>query len=316
MKPANPSTKQITMRTAQSEDDFWLVRQLLIDCWHQAPPFFNWEIRRWDGSYFHNKQPGFDARWDGGQSVGLWETADGRLVAAVHPESKGSAWLNINPAYRRLEPGMLDWAETQLPHPDQHGQQRLRVFCWEFDHLRIDLLQSRGYRKTGTGDVLREKPYNTAEPPSPRLPEGYRLHTVRPGNREDCERYARLLNDSFRRDFHTAQELITFTKHSPSFRSELELAAVAPDGSFAALTGMIYDADNRFGLFEPVCATQERRPLGLTGALMAEGYRRVRLLGAEHCYTGTGIGMAANRFYESCGFKIIQTGWMWIKEVP
>ena len=165
------------------------------------------------------------------------------------------------------------------------------------------------------GDVVREKPYTAELCPRMELPGGYRLHTVRPGHPEDCERYAALLNAAFRRSFHSAAEIVTFTENSPSFCQELELVAVAPDGSFAALTGMIYDQDNRYGLFEPVCATPEPRPIGLTGALMLEGWRRVRALGAEHCHVGTGIGMPANRFYEAVGFKIIRTGLYWVKEL-
>jgi predicted N-acetyltransferase YhbS len=188
------------------------------------------------------------------------------------------------------------------------------VRACEYDREREELLLARGYTKTKQGEVIREKPYVGNQPP-PGMPAGYRLHCVRPGHPGDCERYAALLNAAFRRDIHNAKEIAAFTLNSPSFNSELELAAVAPDGSFAALAGMIYDADNRFGLFEPVCATPEPRPLGLTGALMLEGHRRVRALGAEHCYVGTGMGMAANRFYNAIGFKVIHTCWYWKKEI-
>jgi predicted N-acetyltransferase YhbS len=209
---------------------------------------------------------------------------------------------------------MLDWAEEHLAHAGKDGRPKLQVFAWEYDGQLQELLASRGYTKTGGGEVLREKPYDGSELKVPPMPDGYRLHTVRPGNLEDCERYAALLNAAFRRTFHKAKELMTFTMNSPSYRQELELVAVAPDGSFAALTGMIYDEVNRFGMFEPVCATPGPRPLGLTGTLMLEGYKRVREMGAEHCYVGTGIGMPANRFYDSVGFKVIHTGHMWEKE--
>ena len=43
--------------------------------------------------------------------------------------------------------------------------------------------------------------------------------------------------------------------------------------------------------------------------------QRVRELGAEHCYVGTGSGRAANRFYGAVGFKVIRTGWFWVKEM-
>ena len=122
------------------------------------------------------------------------------------------------------------------------------------DRERQELLGRRGYEKTAGGEHLRRW-CGACPPEGAPLPAGYRLHAVRPGHAEDCERYAALINAAFRRTCHTAQEVATFTMLSPSFSPELELVAVAPDGSFAALTGMIYDTGNRFGLFEPVCAT-------------------------------------------------------------
>lgn len=307
------SNKQ-AFRLASGEDDFWLVRKLLSDCWKLATPFFNWEVRRWDGLYFHDEVPGFSHARYGEQPVGLWETTLGGLIGAVFAEGSGDAWLAIHPEQRHMESEMLSWAEANLARPNKEGVTRLGVFCWEYDDLRRELLESRGYRKTESGDVYREKPYPDELPPPPQLPNGYKLHTLRPGNMEDCERYADLINAAFRRDFHKAGDIATFTTRSPSFRADLEMIAQAPDGSFAALAGMIYDEENRFGYFEPVCATPKPRPIGLTGMLMLEGWRRVRLLGAEDCYVQTGLGMAANRFYNACGFRVIHTGWMWKKE--
>jgi GNAT superfamily N-acetyltransferase len=305
--------ERISMRTAEGEADFWLLRGFLEDTWPLAVPFFNWEVRRLDGAYFHNEKPGWDARWNGGSDLALWQKPDGQLVGAVHPEGKGQAWLQTHPDYHGLGGEMLDWAEVNLVHPDKEGCPRLIVFAWEYDEERQELLHQRGYTRTEAGDVLREKPYSGKEVLAPSMPEGYRVHEVRPGHTGDCERYAALLNAAFKRSIHSTQELVTFTTMSPSYRQEIELVAVAPDGSFAALTGMTYDENNRFGSFEPVCAIPGPKPLGLTGKLMLEGYRRVRQMGAEHCYVGTGIGMAANRFYEAVGFKIIHTGLYWKK---
>jgi len=304
----------ITMRTARGEEDFWLVRGFLLEIWGEMPPAFCWEVRRWDGSYFHDTKPGFKDSWGGADGVGLWFDAD-RLVAVVHPEDGGDTWLEVRRDYRWLEPQLLDWAEQNLARPDKAGQNRTWVLAWDYDSERQALLASRGYVNTGKGEVFRERPYPN-EPIAPvALPDGYMLHEVRPGNQQDAECYAALLNDGFRRDFHQAAEIVHFTENSPSFRSEIELVAVAPDGRFAALTGMIYDEVNRFGLFEPVCATRGPRPIGLTGLLMQEGWRRVRELGALTCHVGTGIGMAANRFYDACGFKVINTGYYWKKVI-
>jgi mycothiol synthase len=305
----------ITTRTPRGEEDFWLVRDLLIDAWSLMPPGFNWETRRWDGSYFHNDQPGWQERLGGAQSVSLWETHEGRLVGVVHPESGGDAWLEVHRDFRHLEGEMLTWAEEHLTPSGKDGDSGLRVFAWEYDEERQQLLRHRGYSKSKRGEVLRRKPCAEAAKTPLQMPSGYRLHAVRPGHPEDCRRYAELLNAAFGRTSHKAQEIATFTTKSPSFRSDLELVVMAPDGSFAALAGMIYDKINRFGYFEPVCATPEPHPLGLTGTLMLEGHRRACNLGAECCYVGTGIGMPANRFYEALGFDVISVGWVWEKSV-
>jgi predicted N-acetyltransferase YhbS len=312
-------SQRITHRTASGEADFWLVRRFLLDAWALAPLGHVWDVRRWDGAYYHNAQPGWRAHWRGGAAVGLWEAsgaagAGARLVGAVHPEGAGEAWLHVHPACRWLEAEMLEWAEANLANPGADGSPRVSVFASDGDRERQELLGRRGYEKTAGGEHLRRW-CGACPPEGAPLPAGYRLHAVRPGHAEDCERYAALINAAFRRTCHTAQEVATFTMLSPSFSPELELVAVAPDGSFAALTGMIYDTGNRFGLFEPVCATPAPRPLGLTGGLMREGVRRVLALGAEQCYVSTGIGMAANRFYEAVGFKPVATGHYWVKNV-
>lgn len=333
----------ITHRTGSGEADFWLVRQFLLDTWALMPLGRIWDVRRWDGAHFHRAPEGWDEHWRGGAAIGIWEVDDvpgtgRRIVATVHPEGAGEAWLEVHPDYRFLEDAMLAWAEANLacepkPRPGASTQPsgasaqtsgdqppsagarpRLTVFAADTDQQRQELLVSRGFTRTKGGEVLRR--WQNPEPPPPvALPTGYRFHELRPGDPQDCERYAVLINAAFRRTFHKAEEIANFTLHSPSFRADLELIAQAPDGSFAALAGMIYDAQNDYALFEPVCATPGPRPLGLTGLLMHEGVRRVLALGARDVYVGTAYGLAANRFYNAVGFKVVHSGSYWAKDM-
>ncbi|MBI3957829.1 MAG: hypothetical protein HY328_03390 [Chloroflexi bacterium] len=41
----------------RGDEDFWRVRQLLIDIYSITPTGFNWEVRRWDGTRFHDPDP-------------------------------------------------------------------------------------------------------------------------------------------------------------------------------------------------------------------------------------------------------------------
>ena len=145
------------------------------------------------------------------------------------------------------------------------------------------------------------------------MAEGYIMRTTRPGDMNDCERMADLLNAAFKRNIHSAKEYHTFTTQSPSYRSDIDLVAEAPDGSLAANAGMIYDEDNRFGLFEPVCTHPDHLRKGLASTLMFEGLHRVRDLGATDLYVGTGDQVAANALYETIGFTEVYKGYYWRK---
>jgi len=65
--------EHVTARPYRDDQDFWRVRNLLIETYPITPPDFNWEVRRWDGSRFHSKEAVWEPYWDG--RVGLWETA-------------------------------------------------------------------------------------------------------------------------------------------------------------------------------------------------------------------------------------------------
>lgn len=57
-------TQHIASRTVQGKDDFWRIRNLLLETYPITPPDFNWDIRRWDGSFFHHEEPGWHPRWN------------------------------------------------------------------------------------------------------------------------------------------------------------------------------------------------------------------------------------------------------------
>lgn len=309
------STQRIMSRPIHGEDDFWQVRSLLLETYPITPPDFNWDIRRWDGSFFHHDEPGWDPRWN--KQVRLWETEDGRLVGAVHPDGGGDAFLQLHPDYCHLEEEMIAWAEDHLATPTEDGKQRqLHIFAYEYDSPRRRLLEQRAYEKMPWGGVIRRLRLGNKPLPQPVMAEGYTLRTTRSGDNDDCERVASLFNAAFNRDCHTAKEICSFWAASPSYRRDLELVAEAPDGSLAALAGMIYEEVNRFGLFEPVCTHPDHRRMRLASALMFEGLHRVKALGAVEVYVATGDMVPANRLYESVGFTEVYQGYTWRKLLP
>lgn len=149
--------------------------------------------------------------------------------------------------------------------------------------------------------------------PTPVLADGYLLRSTGPTD-DDHQRVTDVLNAGFNRSIHTAAEFKRFTLGSPSYRHDLNLVAVAPDGVFAALVGVTYDEANRRGIFEPVCTHPDHRRRGLAQTLMFEGLHRLKALGAADVYVGTGDMEAANALYESVGFTEAYRGYIWRKD--
>ncbi len=304
--------QRIHSRSFREDEDFWRVRDLLIKTYPITPTGFNWELRRWDGWRYYKSDPSWNRDWE--KSVRIWETADGTLVGAAHPEGTGDVHLQLHPDYREIEEEMIVWAEDNLTADTENGQHRhLHISVFEYDSPRKHLLERRGYEKLPQGEVMRRMRLGNRLPPNPAINKGYRMRNVNPEDDGDCQRIADILNASFGRSFHNRTEFRVFAAHAPCFRKELDLVAEAPDGSFAAYVGAPYIDANRYGVFEPVCTHPDHQRKGLAQALMFEALHRLKSLGATDVYVGTGDQVAANRLYDSVGFGEAYKAHIWRK---
>ena len=127
------------------DEDWWRVRRLLVGSHAAAPPSWNWGIRRWDGARFHNEVPRLAEGFAGRSAV--WETADGRLVGAVHPEGErgDEAFLELDPDSRHLQPAMLDWAEAA-----RRGPRRTACGRWTWSRGTTTSRAGGCWRRAGT----------------------------------------------------------------------------------------------------------------------------------------------------------------------
>ncbi|MFN8529969.1 MAG: GNAT family N-acetyltransferase [Anaerolineae bacterium] len=303
----------ITHRPFSGDEDWWRIRQLLIETTPITPIEWNWEIRRWDGWRYHNPDSNLTPEWS--RRIHLWETASGKLVGVVHPEGKGDVFLELHPDYRSLQEEMFAWAEEHLSIEMQDMGTQIETFVWDYDAPRRRVLRHRGWEPAGWSGVVRRLRFGGQALPPVTVDKGYRLRTVHTADRDDCQRIAHLLNAAFGRSFHSAEEVYTFVTQSPSYRTDLDLVAEAPDGSLAALVGVTYDEINQRAIFEPVCTHPLHRRHGLARSLMFEGMHRARALGALEITVATGDDLAANELYDSIGFTEAYTGRGWKKLV-
>jgi mycothiol synthase len=313
MPPTSPSA---TARPYRNDDADWqAVRDLLVRTHGAQGPGWNWDIRRWDGLRFHRETPVIPDHL--AAVTGCWEDDTGRLVGVVHPEAGGDPFLEVDPAWRHLEPEMLAWAESHSA-TRRDGRRILEVFAWDWDEPRRALLTGRGYAQQATGGwrrVLRvgaRSPEAAGAAAGPALADGYTLATTGEASLDaDAGRMAALLNAAFGRTVHTAAEYRSFMTGAPAFRHDLNLVAVAPDGSFAAHVGVYWDAANRHGVFEPVCTHPDHLRRGLARTLVLEGARHLEALGAVTATVDTGDMEVANAFYRSLGFHEEHRGHDW-----
>jgi len=286
----------IVGRRLRSDADWWRLRGLLSELGALTPPGFAWNVRRLDGRRFSTVNP------VSLPAVQLWETRDGRLVAAICDESPGEAHLQVHPGFRVVEPELIGWAEHALSEPAGDAtRHRLELPVGENDELRLGLLRERGYEETPSCGATYRLLLGRRASPRRRLYGGYVLRNTQPTDPLDCRQIAGLLNAAFSRTFHTPEEYATFARLAPSFRADLDLVAVAPDGTFAAYVGASYDEAGRRGILEPVCTAPGHRRRGLARALIEEGLCRLEARGAVDAVVETGSGAAANALYAGLG---------------
>jgi GNAT superfamily N-acetyltransferase len=232
----------------------------------------------------------------------------------VQQADAGSAYLQIHPDYRHIEEEMVAWAEERIhTTPTDGAASHLNVYAYEYDAWRQHLLQGRGFVRTNEWGILRRLRFGQKLIPPVQMPAGYTLSHARAGNPREHEQSAVLLNAAFGRTFHQAADTRTFRAPAPSYRANLDLFAIAPDGSLAANVGVIYAPAVRAGLYEPVCTHPAHRQKGLAKILMWEGMRRLRALGADEVTVAAGDMIPANHLYDAVGFPEVYRGYTWRK---
>ena len=73
---------------------------------------------------------------------------------------------------------------------------------------------------------------------------------------------------------------------APLYRRDLDLVAVAPIGSIASFTTIWFDDVTRSAYFEPVATVPAHQRRGLAKAVMTEGLRRLKRMGAMIAFVG------------------------------
>ena len=296
-----PAVRRYT-NTPGITDDYVKVRSFLIE--RGYCPF---TYARFDWMTTHpNLAPEFLPR------IGLWEH-DGRIIAAAifdcHP---GDTFLIALPGYAFLYPEMLEYAERELCIDDRYA-----LVISDTDRVLQSAAANAGYI------ALPEREHDAAFFPEGAslnydLPAGFTLTDM--DETFDLYQYGRVLWKGFNHEkngegpYCPDKDDEACGRNSmlrPNVDLKLKIAAVAPNGNFAAYCGMWYDPLAGYAVIEPVACDPDYRKLGLGRAVVLEGVRRVYARGAKLILVGS-----AQQFYYSIGLVPYASSSKWKKRIP
>jgi ribosomal protein S18 acetylase RimI-like enzyme len=308
-------TMKPTMRTYQTEDDYWRIREFLREVAIQNDNHdFSWSLLRWDYWRWHVNENIFHQKLE--DVITLWQL-DGQIVAMLNPDTPGEAFFQIHPAYRdRISIAeMLDVAESKLANIKENGNKELLAWVNAADDTMKAILTERGYALSRFKPEHMRRRFYT-QPVSDSGPQsGYSIRAL--GDESELPARSWLSWKVFHPDEpdekYQGWEWYKNVQRVPIYRRDLDIVAVAPDGELAAFCTVWYDQVTRTAVFEPVGTHPNHQKRGLGKAVMSEGLRRAEKLGATLA-TVSSYSTGAHALYESMGFTDVDILEPWIRE--
>ncbi len=294
----------ISTRPFAGESDYDQLRQMLIDSARlnvHAPYCTVGDLDWWRWTA---KNPDQISR------VQIWFDGE-RAVGFVWPDEK-SADIIVHPQFEHSLDDMLEWAEWNARSASGDGELQFETWAYSKHDTQCAALVRRRYQQGEPTYRLRSQSLQGSFA-APELPDGYIVRDMQNASAEDIEKRVEVHRAAF------APSRMTVEKHTavmaaPTYRSDLDLAIVAPDGSFAAFTIVWFDEANLIGMFEPLGTHPDHQRRGLGRAIIAEGLRRLAGLGAATAYVDSRAdGPGSNLLYAATGFHVVDENVSWTK---
>jgi GNAT superfamily N-acetyltransferase len=224
----------------------------------------------------------------------------------VNPEGAGEAHLQVHPDWRTatLDEAMLTAAEERLAIAGEDGRRTLRVFADAADAERHAVLARRGYRRVegpGHAEWQHRRPLDASLPERDVVATGYTVRALGDGLEllERCYASGLGFHDddiAVARDNRDRPDWYRHVQSAPLYRRDLDIVAVAADGSIAAFCTAWFDDVSRTAYLEPVATVPAHRRRGLARAVIVEALHRLRSMGCLVAFVG-GYSEAANALY-------------------
>ena len=239
--------------------------------------------------------------FDPARNVRLWEADDGELLGFAWFSPPAMLDVQIHPRWRGtglIEEEMLDWAGEHRRDFFVNGEspRPLTVAALKDDAGLQAILEGRGYRRASESFLVLMSDLSETQD---RVDPGAISVRHVAGEDEFEERVS--IHREVWNPSKVTMEAYRRLRGAPGYVPELDLVAATPEGKFLAYCICWIDPANGVGEFEPVGTREAARRQGLGQAVVREGQRRLRALGAQTALVYSKVETLA--FYESCGFR-------------
>ncbi|WP_413166535.1 GNAT family N-acetyltransferase [Capilliphycus salinus ALCB114379] len=267
------------------------------------------------------------------ENLRLWENSEGELVGYgsvwIDPSQDGiDGFLNfrVHPSVRNqgLEEEIISWGENRLKEAtkDCNGTVKLYSGARSDRGDVITILQNLGF--IAVRYFFRMKRSLAKPIDEPKFPEGFKLRIVEP--EKDAMQWVEMFNQTFidhwNHHDYTVEEFLHDCQHS-EYNSDLNLIAIAPDGTFAAFCeSRIHAEDNKRngrneGWIGVLGTRRGFRQLGLGRAMLLTAMQHLKTKGMDSAILGVDAEnpSGALRLYESVGFEKVLTNISYVKNL-
>lgn len=308
----------LIMRRYDKPEDYCRIRQFLREVFLiNDRRELSWQTYRFDYWRWHGILNMKDGTLE--TDVFIWETQHGETAAILNREAPGSVFLQVHPGHRspELEDDMIAIAEEYLSTSPTERRPAIRIWAGSDDLLRRGVLRRRGYRiydRPNSKEFARWRELS-GPLPEPVIAEGYALRALGGDDELPARAWAswRAFHPDESDDGSGGWEWYFNVQRAPLYRRDLDLVVVAPGGEVVSFCTVWFDDVTRAGAFEPVGTVPEHQRRGLAKAVMCEGLRRLRRLGATRAYVGS-YSPGAHSTYASLGFTEFELLEPWVKQ--
>lgn len=285
--------------SCKGTEDYNEVRQILVENYNLLGRYYSPNIGDMDFCRFIA---------DAGTlpNMQLWKDTEANKVIGYvwWWENDTSYYLAGHHNYKFIENELLEFAEEKRKILAEDKEDKILFYdgCYEGDKEKAELLKRRGYELTEYYSSFCKRSLEDFIPKL-NLPRGYYIRNIK--GIEEVELKALATISQKQRENTNIDNYTNLMKESKTYKKELDLVIINPQGNFAAYAMFWFDEHNKVGILEPLAVVEKYRGLALGKNIVYEGMRRLKSLGATDLYAlvDDPEEVMPYSFYKTVGFK-------------